>query len=75
MLMLRKVSKPADGRRGLNVSQQLRVCELGKYNRLSFQQHNILVCSGRLGLAIVPLCRWRPLAPSKFFDNNGNNFS
>ena len=34
----------------------------------------------RLGLAIVPLCRGfdehrRPLAPSKFFDDNGNNFS
>jgi len=30
----------------------------------------------RLGLAIMPLCRTQaPLAPSKFFDNNGNNFS
>ena len=39
---------------------------------------------GRLGLAIVPLYRGtgapfdehrRPLAPTNFFDNNGNNFS
>ena len=46
MLMLRKVSKPADGRRGLSVSQQLCVCELGTTARLSFQKHNILECGG-----------------------------
>ena len=44
----------------------------------------IVVVYVRLGLAIVPLClgtgaplrrTQAPLASSKFFDNNGNNFS
>ena len=48
------------------------------------QSYYRTLIGNRLGLAIVPLCRGtgapfdehrRPLAPLKFFDNNGNDFS